>query len=154
MAVEPLGFDPAIADLVLAAGALIFLALLLRLALMLGATPVGSMRQEIVYLRSDAFRPLVRLGILVLALEAGQFLLPALRDVGALQPAWVAAGDLAIDLAQAVLIAIIALGTWRAFLPYSRRSLGELEVVARRSVEAVARRVPRAVARAPPRRGV
>lgn len=113
------------------------------MALLLGATPVGVMRDEIFYLRADRFRPLLRVGLLLLGLEAVQLLLPLLEALGTVRAAWVATATIAVDLTQAVLLLAVALGTLRAFLPYSRRSLAELEVVARRSIEAVARRVPR-----------
>jgi hypothetical protein len=124
-------------------GAAAFLALVIRLALLLGATPVGSMRQEILYLRGDLFRPLVRVGVLFLGLEAGQLLLPMLQAYGVVRALWVPTLLALVDVVQAALLVVIAAGTLRVFSPYSRRSLAELEVVARRSVEAVARRVPR-----------
>jgi hypothetical protein len=124
-------------------GAAAFLALVIRLALLLGATPVGSMRQEILYLRGDLFRPLVRVGVLFLGLEAGQLLLPMLQAYGVVRALWVPTLLALVDVVQAALLVVIAAGTLRVFSSYSRRSLAELEVVARRSVEAVARRVPR-----------
>lgn len=130
-------------EAVMALGAALFLALLVRLALLLGATPVGIMRAEILYLRADAFRPLGRMVLLLVVLEAAQLLVPLLQRYGALRADWAPAVHVLIDVAQAALLAVVAVGTLRAFGPYSRRSLAELEVLARRSVEAVARRVPR-----------
>lgn len=129
--------------LILASGAGLFLVLLLRLALLLGATPVGGMREEIFYLRADKFRPLLRLGLVVLVLEAVQLLLPLLDTLGVVRAEVALVLSGAVDLVQAVLLAAVGLGLLMAFLPYSRRSLAELEVVARRSIEVVARRVPR-----------
>ncbi|HEV8359191.1 MAG TPA: hypothetical protein VGR28_01920 [Candidatus Thermoplasmatota archaeon] len=136
------------------AAVVVFLALILRLALLLGATPVGSMTQEILYLRGDVFRPMVRVVLLFLLLEGAQLLLPALVDMHTLQAAQATDAGLVLDAVQAVLLVILAAATLRAFAPYSRRSLAELEVVARRSVEAVARRITRRPAQAGrPRRG-
>lgn len=129
--------------MVLAAGAGLFLVLLVRLALLLGATPVGGMREEIFYLRADTFRPLLRLGLVVLVLEGLQLLLPFLATLDVLRPAWATVLGSAADLVQSVLLAAVGVGLLMAFRPYSRRSLAELEVVARRSIETVARRVPR-----------
>lgn len=122
------------------AGAL-FLAMLVRLALLLGATPVGTMQPEILYLRSEVFRPLAWLVLVLLVLEAVQLLLPALVQADLLRTPLDALGAAVIDLLQALLLIVVAAGTLRAFKPYSRRSLAEVEVLARRSVEAVARRL-------------
>jgi hypothetical protein len=113
--------------------------LALRLALLLGATPVGSMTQEILYLRGDVFRPMVRLVVIFLALEGVDLLLPALAQVA--DTTWAAQAARVLDLVQALLLVALAIGTLRAFTPYSRRSLAELEAVARRTVEGVARRI-------------
>lgn len=136
---------------------MLFLALLLRIGLLLSATPVGAMTQEILYLRGDVFRPMVRLVLGFLVLEGAELLLPSLVDLRVVQAGWAAFAVPLIDLVQAVLLVLVALATLRAFGPYSRRSLAELEVLARRSVEGLARRVGRrqpAEARARPRRGL
>jgi hypothetical protein len=128
----------------------IFLALALRLALLLGATPVGNMTQEILYLRSDVFRPMVRIVVVFLLLEGADLLLAPLTDLGLVRAEWAATAGPILDLLQALLLVVLAASTLRAFTPYSRRSLAELEVVARRSVDAVARRLR---ARTPPALG-
>jgi hypothetical protein len=135
-----------------AAAAVLFVLMLLRLALLLGATPVGAMRREILYLRGDSFRPLLRLLVAFLLLEAFQMALQPLVGLAVLGPGSAEASNAIIDLIQAVMLVAIAWGTLRAFRPYSRRSLAELEVVARRSVEIVASRVGRARPRARSRR--
>lgn len=135
--------DAAAVRLVQGVAAVVFLGGMLRLALLLGATPVGAMRQEILYLRSDVFRPLVRLTVAILVLEAVEMLLPSLAGLGPVTEHWVGFGGGAANLAQAALLAVLAVGTLRAFRPYSRRSLAEIEVLARRGVESVARRVAR-----------
>lgn len=130
-----------------------FLALLLRLGLLLSATPVGAMQREILYVRAPQFVPIVRLAVGLLVLEAVQMLLPTLVGAAALDPAYVVAGGGLIDLVQAVMLVLVAALTLRAFGPYSRRSLEELEVFARRGVEAIARRVRPARPQRTPRRG-
>lgn len=123
---------------------LAFLVLALRIALLLGATPVGAMRREILYVRADMFRPLVQLTVAFLALEGAQFVLPWLAPLVGLGGPWPARVHVVLDAAQAVMLVVIAAGTLRAFNRYSRRSLEDLEVFARRGIEAVARRVGRA----------
>jgi hypothetical protein len=156
--------DPAtLLVLLQAAAALGFLGALLRLGLLLGATPVGAMRQEILYVRGAVFRPLVRLLVVLLVLEAAELLLATL---GWLAPGWAAtqpSGGLAttpdalllgINTVQALLLVILAVGTLRAFRPYSRRSLRGLEDLARQGVEGLARRMgPARVRKAGARRG-
>ena len=125
--------------------------LLLRLALLLGATPVGGLRQEILYLRGDRFRPLGTLVLAFLLLEAVQLALPVLSDAGTLREPLALAASAVIDLVQAALLVVVAVGTLRVFGPYSRRSIAELEVVARRSVAAIVTHLPRVPVRIPPR---
>lgn len=120
-----------------------FLALLVRLGLLLSATPVGGMTPEILYLRAASFRGLVRIVVLLLVLEGAQFLLPALADLGALRAEWVEPASPLIDLAQAALLVAAAALALRAFAPYSRRSLADLDAWARRSFERAAGRVAR-----------
>jgi hypothetical protein len=124
-----------------------------RIALLLGATPVGTMRREILYLRSETFRPLLQLILAVLVLEAFQMELPLAADVAGLGTPTVLFINLAVDVFQAVLLLVLALGTFLAFRPYSRQSLAELEVVARRSIEALVRRLARQQPRGRARRG-
>ena len=136
-----------------AAAAVVFLALLVRVALLLGATPAGAMTEEILYLRFDLFRPMLHVVIVLLALEGVQLLLPAIDDLRFWR--FPMAGAMAVlDLVQAALLLFLGASLLRVFRPYSRRSLMELEVLARRSVETLARRVARKpAARAGPRRG-
>jgi hypothetical protein len=122
----------------------VFLLLMVRIFLLLGATPVGAMQREILYVRAAMFRPLLRLTVVFLVLEGVQFVLPLVGPLVGLPEPWTPRVDALIDVAQAALLVVIGAGVLRVFSPYSRRSLEDLEVFARRSVEAVARRVGRA----------
>lgn len=152
MALEGFPIEPATLHAIEAGAVVVFFALVLRLALLLGATPVGTMTQEILYLRGDVFRPLVRIVLAFLVLSGVDLALPAMADAAVLRPEQAESAAAVLGLVLAGLLVVLAASTLRAFTPYSRRSLAELEVVARRSVEAVARRIPRRPAQAPGQR--
>jgi hypothetical protein len=136
-----------------AGAALLFLVLLARLALLLGSTPVGGMTQEILYLRSDVFRPLVWVVLAFLLLEAAALILPVVAASGVVPEAFLDSVDTflrATTLVRALLLLVIGIGLFLAFQRYSRRSLERLEALARKPVEAIASRVTR---QKPPERG-
>jgi hypothetical protein len=143
--------DPGLVQGVLAGVAVVFVLLLARLALLLGATPVGGLTEEILYLRSDLFRPLVRVTLLFLLAECAQFVVPVLTAAGTLRADLAAQALLLIDLFQALLLLLLGAGLLMAFRPYSRRSLERLYEIPRKTAEAItgAPARPRPPARGP-----
>jgi len=141
--VDLLPLDPKVVHAVQAAAGVLFLALMVRLRLILTASPLGAITPEILYLRRARFRGVLGAVLGIALLESFEWLMPAAIDLGwGRADLWSRLG-LLVNLLQAALLVLAGWWLVAAFAPFSRLALEELEVKARRTVDRMADRLDR-----------